>query len=103
MSDEDGSRRPKGVKKKDGSVITERDIVRVNNERIQTIPNAMGQDDGIVKKNPLLSISRQLHETKNFPSDSGSNISDSDDFGDSSVRSEDNLYTVSTLTQLTVT
>ncbi|KAJ8717874.1 hypothetical protein PYW07_005804 [Mythimna separata] len=91
MSDEDGNRRPKGLKKKDGSAITERDIVRVNNERIQTLPNAMGQDDGVIKKNPLLNINRQLHENKNFTSDSGSNISDSDDFGDS-ARSDDNLY-----------
>lgn len=95
MSDEDGNRIPKGLKKKDGSVITERDIVRVNNERIQNLPNAMGQDDGIVKKNPLLTISRQIHENKNFPTDSGSNLSDSDDFGDNSVRSEENLYNVS--------
>lgn len=94
MSDEDGSRRTKGLKKKDGSVITERDIIRVNNERIQTLPNAMGQDDGVIKKNPLLNISRQPNESKNFPSDSGSNISDSDEFGDS-ARSDDNLYTVS--------
>ncbi|CAH0590297.1 unnamed protein product [Chrysodeixis includens] len=92
MSDEDGNRIPKGLKKKDGSVITERDIVRVNNERIQNLPNAMGQDDGIVKKNPLLTISRQLHETKNFQTDSGSNLSDSDDFGDNGARSEENLY-----------
>lgn len=97
MSDEDGNRRPKGLKKKDGSVITERDIVRVNNERIQTLPNAMGQDDGVIKKNPLLNINRQHHENKNFPSDSGSNISDSDDFGDS-ARSDDNLYNVSITT-----
>ncbi|XP_021182168.3 uncharacterized protein Sha [Helicoverpa armigera] len=89
MSDEDGNRR-KGVIKKDGSIITERDIVRVNNERIQALPNAMGQDDGVIKKNPLLNINRQHHENKNFTSDS-SNVSDSDEFCDS-ARSEDNLY-----------
>ncbi|XP_035435628.2 uncharacterized protein LOC118266327 [Spodoptera frugiperda] len=91
MSDEDGNRRLKGLIKKDGSIITERDIVRVNNERIQNLPNTMCQDDGIIKKNPLLNISRQLHDNKNFTSDSGSNVSDSDDFGDS-ARSDDNSY-----------
>lgn len=94
-SDEDG-RRLKGLKKKDGSIITERDIVRVNNERMQNLPNSMGQDDGIIKKNPLLNIGgRQLHDIKHYPSDSGSNLSDLDDFGDSSAQSEDNLYNVS--------
>lgn len=94
MSDEDGNRRLKGLIKKDGSIITERDIVRVNNERIQNLPNTMCQDDGIIKKNPLLNIGRQLHDNKNFTSDSGSNVSDSDDFGDS-ARSDDNSYNVS--------
>lgn len=75
-------------------MITERDIVRVNNERISTIPKALGQDDGIVKNNPLLNISRQFHDSKNFPSDSGSNMSDSEDFTDSG-RGEDNIYNVS--------
>lgn len=94
MSDEDGNRRLKGLIKKDGSIITDRDIVRVNNERIQNLPNTMCQDDGIIKKNPLLNISRQLHDNKNFTSDSGSNVSDSDDFGDS-ARSDDKSYNVS--------
>lgn len=79
-------------------MITERDIIRVNHERVQPLPS-LGQDDGVVKKNPLLNISRQFHEAKSFPSDSGSNISDSEDFADSSVRSEDNnLYNVSIFT-----
>ncbi|KAJ0174154.1 hypothetical protein K1T71_010300 [Dendrolimus kikuchii] len=82
-------RKVRGPKNKDGASITERDIVRVNNELMQTI---IIRDDGIIKKNPLLGISRQYHEIKNFPSDSGSNISDSEDFADSSARSDDNLY-----------
>lgn len=54
----------------------------------------MGQDDGIVKKNPLMNLGRQFHEAKSFPSDS-SNVSDSEDFADSSARSDDhNLYNV---------
>lgn len=73
-------------------MITERDIIRVN-ER-QSI-SSIGQDDGIVKKNPLLNMNRQFHEAKSFPSDSGSNLSDLEDL-DSSVRSEDNkLFNVS--------
>ncbi|XP_075981141.1 shavenoid isoform X2 [Anticarsia gemmatalis] len=96
-SDEDG-RRLKGLKKKDGSIITERDIVRVNNERMQNLPSSMGQDDGIIKKNPLLSIgSRQLHDVKHYPNDSSSNLSDLDDFADSSAQSDDNLYTSQTI------
>lgn len=98
-SDEgDSLRKLKGLKKKDGSSITERDIVRVNNERIQTLQNSMGQDTGVVKKNPLLSMNR-FHDSKSFPSDSGSNLSDSEDFGDSSARSDDNLYHVSVTRQ----
>lgn len=87
-------KRLKGLKKKDGTPITERDIVRVNNERIQTLPNAMGQDNGVIKKNPLLSMNR-FHDSKGFTSDSGSNLSDSEDFTDISVRSDDNMFNVS--------
>lgn len=58
----------------------------------------MGQDTGVVKKNPLLSMNR-FHDSKSFPSDSGSNLSDSEDFGDSSARSDDNLYHVSVTRQ----
>lgn len=98
-SDEgDSLRRLKGLKKKDGSSITERDIVRVNNERNQTLPNAMGQDNGVVKKNPLLSMNR-FHDSKGFTSDSGSNLSDSEDFTDISVRSDDNMFNVRILFQ----
>lgn len=94
-SDEgDSLKRLKGLKKKDGTPITERDIVRVNNERIQTLPNAMGQDNGVIKKNPLLSMNR-FHDSKGFTSDSGSNLSDSEDFTDISVRSDDNMFNVS--------
>ncbi|XP_059060780.1 uncharacterized protein LOC131853764 isoform X2 [Achroia grisella] len=91
-SNEGTINRLKGIKKKDGSIITERDIVRVKNEIIQSLPSTLGQDNGIVKKNPLLNIPRQFHEVKSFPSDSGSNISDSEDFGDSSVKSEDHVF-----------
>ncbi|KAM3963341.1 uncharacterized protein ACR2FA_002709 [Aphomia sociella] len=91
-SDDGTINRLKGLKKKDGSVITERDIIRVKNESIQSLPSTLGQDNGVVKKNPLLNIPRQFHEAKSFPSDSGSNISDSEDFADSSVKSEDNIY-----------
>lgn len=93
-SDEGSTRRLKGLKKKDGTAITERDIIRITNERVPNLPNAMG-DDGVVKKNPLLNLSRQFHDVKSFPSDSGSNLSDSEDFADSSARSEDNLINVS--------
>jgi hypothetical protein len=94
-SDEGGTKRLKGLKKKDGSIITERDIIRINNERVQPSANSMVQDDTIVKKNPLLNIGRQFHDSKNFPSDSGSNLSDSEDFPDHSVLSDDNnLYNV---------
>ncbi|CAH2042373.1 unnamed protein product, partial [Iphiclides podalirius] len=86
-SEESGLRVAKGLKAKGGKVITERDIVRVGGERTQAMPNVLGEDDGVVKSNPLLS--RQYHE-KGFPSDSGSNVSDSEDFGGSSSRSEDN-------------
>lgn len=75
----------KGLKKKDGTSITEHDIVRINNERIQTLSNAMidGAENGVVKKNPLLTMGRQYQDLKNnFPSDSGSNISDSEDYPD---------------------
>lgn len=91
-SDEDG-RRIKGIKKKDGSLITERDIVRVNNERIQNLQHVMGQDDGFIKNNPLLSISnRHLNDTKHYSNDSSSNLSDfSDDF-DNSMQCDDIMY-----------
>lgn len=82
------ARKLKGLKGKDGK-ITERDIIRINNERIQTISNVL-DDDGIIKKNPLLS---RQYESKSFPSDS-SNVSDSEDFGSSS-RSDDNVCKVS--------
>lgn len=87
-------RKLKGLKKKDGSMVTERDIVRVNNERMKNLQNSMVEENGVVKKNPLLSMNR-FHESKSFPSDSGSNLSDSEDFGDSSARSDDNLFHVS--------
>ncbi|OWR45176.1 hypothetical protein KGM_207536 [Danaus plexippus plexippus] len=80
---ENGLRKLKGLKK-DGLTITERDIIRINNERIQSLPNVMGQDDGVVKKNPLLSVGRQF-DNKTFPSD----LSDSDDFADT-LRKDDN-------------
>ncbi|XP_014365921.2 uncharacterized protein LOC106716814 [Papilio machaon] len=89
-SEENNARKLKSIKSKDGKIITERDIVRINNERIQKLPNVLGQDDGVIKKNPLLS--RQYHDSKGgFPSDSGSNVSDSDDFAGSSSRSEENV------------
>ncbi|XP_063830910.1 uncharacterized protein LOC135080156 [Ostrinia nubilalis] len=92
-SEEGSTKRLKGLMKKDGSIITERDIIRVNNERAQALANSMGQDDGIVKKNPLMGLSRQFHDAKSFPSDSGSNVSDSEDFAESSARSDDhNMY-----------
>lgn len=94
-SEEGSNRRLKGLKKKDGSIITERDIIRINNERTQSLPNAMGQDDGVVKKNPLLTMGRQFHDTKSsYPSDSGSNLSDSEDCPDGSGRSEDHMVHV---------
>ncbi|CAH0401265.1 unnamed protein product [Chilo suppressalis] len=106
-SDEDSSstKRIKGLKKKDGSIITERDIVRVTNERVQPLTNVIGQDDGLVKKNPLLNMTRQYHESKSFPvSDSGSNVSDSEDFAESSARSDDtnsyNNHTTSAVVHL---
>lgn len=86
----------KGLKKKDGSVITEHDIIRINNERMPTIINPIAEDDGVVKKNPLLTMARQFHEIKgSFPSDSGSKISDLDDVPDGSARNEENRYNVS--------
>ncbi|CAG5049315.1 unnamed protein product [Parnassius apollo] len=89
-SDKNNTRKTKVLKNKDGKIITEHDIIRISNERIHTLPNVLGQDDGIVKKNPLLS--RQYQDSKTgFTSDSGSNMSDSDDFAGSSSRSEDNV------------
>ncbi|XP_072942466.1 uncharacterized protein [Epargyreus clarus] len=93
MASEEGTvRRIKKIKKKDGTAITERDIIRINNERVQSLPS-IGQDDGVIKKNPLLTVGRQFHESKtSFPSDSGSNMSDSEDFAESSARSEENFF-----------
>lgn len=80
------------LRKKDGTAITEHDIVRINNERVQSLANALGQDDGVVKKNPLLNIGRQFHDSKSFTSD----LSDrSDDFTDNRSRGEENNYNVS--------
>lgn len=72
----------KSIKRRDGKPITEHDIVRINNERLQTISNVMtSNDDGIIKKNPLLTMARQYQDIKsNFTSDSGNNNSDSEDF-----------------------
>ncbi|XP_068620594.1 uncharacterized protein [Battus philenor] len=89
-ANENAGRKVKSLKSKCGKIITDRDIVRINNERLQTLPNALGQDDGIIKNNPLLN--RQYHDAKGgIPCDSGSNMSDSDDFAGSSSRSEDNV------------
>lgn len=94
-SEENANRRLKGLKKKDGSIITEHDIIRINNERMPTITNPI-KDDGVIKNNPLLSMGREFHDIKgSFPSDSGSNLSDSEDFPDGSTRSEDTRYSVS--------
>lgn len=94
------SRGLRGLKKKDGSTITERDIVRVNNERMQTISNIIMHDDAVVKKNPFLVINRQYPEAKIFASDSDSIISDSDDFADSSLRGNENVYNNQTTSAL---
>lgn len=51
----------------------------------------MGQDNGVIKNNPLLSMNR-FHDNKGFTSDSGSNMSDSEDFTDISVISDDNMF-----------
>ncbi|CAG4947027.1 unnamed protein product [Colias eurytheme] len=91
-SEESSLRRIKGLKKRDGTITVDRDILRINNERVQTITNAMGQDDGIVKNNPLLSVGRTFSDKMNFTSDSGSNISDSEDLPDSSIRSDENVF-----------
>lgn len=96
VGSEDSSRRLKSLKNKDGSIITERDIVRINNERVQSLPNSLDLDDGLIKNNPLMGLSRQFHQIKHsFPSDSGSTLSDSEDFADSSVRSDDHMFQVS--------
>ncbi|XP_038210965.1 uncharacterized protein LOC119831609 [Zerene cesonia] len=91
-SEESSLRRIKGLKKKDGTITVDRDILRINNERVQTISNAMGQDDGVIKNNPLLSVGRPFSDKINFTSDSGSNLSDSEDMPDSSIRSEENVF-----------
>ncbi|VVC97985.1 unnamed protein product [Leptidea sinapis] len=72
--------------KKNGKSLTQRDIMRINSECVQSLPNVMGQDDGVIKKNPLLSVVRS------FTSDSGSNVSDSEDMPDSSTRSDENGF-----------
>lgn len=79
------------LRKKDGTAITEHDIVRINNERVQSLANALGQDDGVVKKNPLLNIGRQFHDNKSFNSD----LSDSEDYTDNRSRGEENNFNVS--------
>ncbi|GBP70694.1 hypothetical protein EVAR_56196_1 [Eumeta japonica] len=84
----------KNVTKRDGTVLTEHDIVRISNDRIQTLPNALEPiDEVIVKKNPLMSMARQFNDIKSgCPSDSGSNVSDSEDLPESSERGEDSRY-----------
>ncbi|KAI8420155.1 hypothetical protein MSG28_008726 [Choristoneura fumiferana] len=93
VGSEDSSRRLKSLKNKDGSIITERDIVRINNERVPSLPSSLDLDDGLIKNNPLMGLSRQFHQIKHsFPSDSGSTLSDSEDFADGSVRSDDHMF-----------
>ncbi|XP_047520026.1 uncharacterized protein LOC125059590 [Pieris napi] len=86
-TEENSVRRTKG-RKRDGTIITERDILRINNERVQ-ISNAMGEE-GVIKKNPLLTVGRSFD--KSYPSDTCSNLSDSEDMPDSSLKSEDNVF-----------
>ncbi|XP_063385956.1 uncharacterized protein LOC134671989 [Cydia fagiglandana] len=98
---EASSRRLKSLKNKNGSIITERDIVRINNERVQSIPSSLDTDDGVVKNNPLIGMSRSFHQIKHsFPSDSGSTMSDSEDFAESSARSEDHTFNDQTTSAL---
>ncbi|CAH2264332.1 uncharacterized protein LOC120633227 [Pararge aegeria] len=85
-------RKLKVLRKKDGTAITEHDIIRINNERVQSLANALGQDDGVIKKNPLLNVGRQFHDNKSFTSD----LSDSEDFGESSRRGEENTFNTET-------
>ncbi|XP_041985033.1 uncharacterized protein LOC121737422 [Aricia agestis] len=68
----------KNLKGNGGSPITERDIIRITNERA-ILPNSMGQDDGVIKKNPLLTVGRHLYD-RNVSSD----LSDCDDNGERS-------------------
>lgn len=94
ISDSNSTRKLRNIKKFDGSSITDRDIVRIHNERVQGVGQPDG-DKGVVKKNPLLSIGRHYHQdNKLFSSDSASNVSDSDDFTDGPIRSEDNRFMV---------
>ncbi|XP_045777265.1 uncharacterized protein LOC123875468 isoform X3 [Maniola jurtina] len=87
-AEDNALRKLKVLRKKDGTAITEHDIIRINNERVQSLANALGQDDGVVKKNPLLNVGRQFHENKSFTSD----LSDSEDFPDSSLHGEENAF-----------
>lgn len=89
VSSEENSGRGKGLKR-DGTIV-KRDILRIDNER--TLSNAMG-DDGVIKNNPLLSVGRSFDKS-NFNSDSCSNLSDSEDMPDGSLKSEENLFNVS--------
>ncbi|XP_045777263.1 uncharacterized protein LOC123875468 isoform X1 [Maniola jurtina] len=89
-AEDNALRKLKVLRKKDGTAITEHDIIRINNERVQSLANALGQDDGVVKKNPLLNVGRQFHENKSFTSD----LSDSEDFPDSSLHGEENAFNV---------
>ncbi|CAH0724419.1 unnamed protein product, partial [Brenthis ino] len=84
-SEESSLKKLKNLKLKDGSSIKEHDIIRISNERIQSLTN---QDDGVIKKNPLLTVGRQFHDNKGFCSE----LSDLEDFADSSVRSEENNF-----------
>ncbi|XP_023948501.1 uncharacterized protein LOC112053338 [Bicyclus anynana] len=86
-------RKLKVLRKKDGTAITEHDIIRINNERVQSLANALGQDDGVVKKNPLLNVVRQFHDNKSFTSD----LSDCEDFADNTSRGEENNETTSVI------
>lgn len=86
--EESALKKLKGLKKPDGTIITEHDIIRINNERIPSLPN---QDDGIIKKNPLLNVGRQYHDNKGFCSD----LSDLEDFPDSGMQSDENDFHVS--------
>ncbi|CAH2089507.1 unnamed protein product [Euphydryas editha] len=78
----------KASKNKDGASLTEHDIIRINNERVQILPGVMNQDEGVIKNNPLLTVGRQFHDNKGFSSD----FSDSEDFVDSSLQSEENAF-----------
>nr|XP_026492556.1 uncharacterized protein LOC113398161 [Vanessa tameamea]XP_026492564.1 uncharacterized protein LOC113398161 [Vanessa tameamea] len=94
-AEEGNLKKLKGLKK-DVLSITEHDIIRISNERGQILPNSMGQDEGVIKKNPLLNAglgNRQFHDNKRFSSD----LSDSEDFADSSLHSEENSFNNQTI------